>query len=68
MKRCEAGKWKEMNDATAAPTFPTCTTSSLQFCDNDFRVAETPDQRKQKSTPEISPILRAEPRSAEPSH
>lgn len=53
MKRCEAGRWKEMN-TTIAPTFTTCTTLSLQFCDNDVRVAETPDQRKRKSTPEIS--------------
>ncbi|TKS80808.1 hypothetical protein D9C73_014912 [Collichthys lucidus] len=53
MKRCEAGKWKEIN-ITIAPTFTTCTTLSLQLCDNDVRVTETPDQGKQERTPEIS--------------
>lgn len=53
MKRCEAGKWEKMN-ITIAPTFTTWATLSLQFCDNDVRVAETPDQMKQESTPEIS--------------
>lgn len=39
---------------TIALTFTTCTYLSLQFCDNDVRAAETPDQRKQERTLEDS--------------
>lgn len=53
MKHCEAGKVQEM-DINIALTFTTCTYLSLQFCNNDVRAAESPDQRKQERTPEVS--------------
>lgn len=53
MKHCEAGKVQEM-DINIALTVTTCTYLSLQFCNNDVRAAESPDQRKQERTPEVS--------------
>lgn len=42
MKRCEAGKRREIN-VTITQAFATCTTLALQFYSNDVRVAEVPE-------------------------
>lgn len=41
-------------DINIGLTFTTCTYLSLQFCDNNVRAAEAPDQRKQERTQEVS--------------
>lgn len=64
MKRCEAGKRREIN-ATITQAFATCTTLALQFYSNDVRVAEVPETGEH---PRDFHILRTEPRSAEPPH